>query len=61
MNFSKSVPNTLKSIEILAKPIGNLYFAGEHTSQQISTMQGALLSGKRAAEEILKTITLKDK
>ncbi len=32
---------------------GRFYFAGEHTSDQFSSMNGAIASGMRAAEEIL--------
>ncbi|MGH7908905.1 MAG: flavin monoamine oxidase family protein, partial [Thermodesulfobacteriota bacterium] len=42
-----------------AKPIGNLYFAGEHTSSFYESqgfMEGAALSGIRAAKEILNDI-----
>ncbi|HEX3034643.1 MAG TPA: FAD-dependent oxidoreductase [Thermodesulfobacteriota bacterium] len=42
-----------------AKPVGNLYFAGEHTNsfyEWQGFMEGAALSGIRAANEILKDI-----
>jgi monoamine oxidase len=42
-----------------AKPVGNLYFAGEHTSSFYEFqgfMEGAALSGIRAAREILQDI-----
>ncbi|MCI0562490.1 MAG: FAD-dependent oxidoreductase, partial [Nitrososphaera sp.] len=42
-----------------AKPIGNLFFAGEHTSSFYESqgfMEGAVLSGIRAAQEILQDI-----
>ena len=42
-----------------AKPVGNLYFAGEHTSSFYEFqgfMEGAALSGIRAAREILHDI-----
>jgi monoamine oxidase len=42
-----------------AKPVGNLYFAGEHTSsfyEWQGFMEGAALSGIRAANEILQDI-----
>jgi monoamine oxidase len=42
-----------------AKPIGNLYFAGEHTSSFYEFqgfMEGAALSGIRAAKEILQAL-----
>jgi monoamine oxidase len=40
-------------------PVGNLYFAGEHTDSFYSWqgfMEGALLSGQRVAQEILESI-----
>jgi monoamine oxidase len=42
-----------------AKPVGNLYFAGEHTSSFYEFqdfMEGAALSGIRVAREILQDI-----
>jgi len=36
----------------LAKSEGRVYFAGEHTSQLPRQMEGALLSGNRAAREV---------
>jgi monoamine oxidase len=40
--------------EILARPIGPLHFAGEHTSGlHSSTMDGAIRSGMRVAREII--------
>ena len=40
----------------LARPAGRLHFAGEHTDFWQSTMNGALGSGVRAAEEVLARI-----
>lgn len=37
---------------ILAAPEGRIHFAGEHTSKMFASMEGALESGKRAADEI---------
>jgi monoamine oxidase len=37
----------------LKEPEGRFYFAGEHTSQQFASMNGAIESGIRAAKEIL--------
>jgi monoamine oxidase len=37
----------------LARPEGRLHFAGEHTSAFSGWMEGALISGERAAQEIL--------
>ena len=43
--------------EIMAKPIGNLFFAGEHTcGTHPATVHGAYISGLRAASEVLETI-----
>ncbi|HEX3036746.1 MAG TPA: FAD-dependent oxidoreductase [Thermodesulfobacteriota bacterium] len=42
-----------------AKPVGNLYFAGEHTNsfyEWQGFMEGAALSGIRAAREILQDV-----
>jgi len=40
--------------DTMARPIGNLYFAGEHTSgTHPATVHGAYLSGLRAASEVL--------
>jgi len=38
----------------IPQPVGRLHFAGEHTELVAPGMEGALTSGKRAAEEILK-------
>ncbi|WP_179957566.1 flavin monoamine oxidase family protein [Exilibacterium tricleocarpae] len=40
----------------LAKPAGNLHFAGEHTARAMSGMEGAMESGERAAFEILDNV-----
>ena len=38
----------------LIRPVGPLHFAGEHTAEKYyATMDGALRSGRRAAEEIV--------
>ncbi|WP_353370585.1 FAD-dependent oxidoreductase [Aliiglaciecola sp. NS0011-25] len=39
--------------ESMAKPAGNLHFAGEHTAQWSSGMEGALESSERVTQEIL--------
>jgi len=36
---------------------GNVHFAGEHTEQNFSGMEAALLSGQRAANEIIKALS----
>jgi monoamine oxidase len=43
--------------EVMAKPIGNLFFAGEHTcGTHPATVHGAYISGLRAASEVLDAI-----
>ena len=42
---------------VLARREGRLHFAGEHTDPWQATMNGALASGARAAEEILGRVT----
>jgi monoamine oxidase len=43
--------------ELLAAPVGNLHFAGEHTAGDWSgLMEGALRSGLRAAREVAAAI-----
>jgi len=43
--------------EEMAKPIGNLFFAGEHTcGTHPATVHGAYISGLRAASEVLETM-----
>lgn len=41
----------------IPEPIGPLYFAGEHTELAAPGMEGALTSGRRAAEEIIQSLT----
>jgi monoamine oxidase len=43
--------------EVMAKPIGSLFFAGEHTcGTHPATVHGAYISGLRAASEVLETM-----
>ena len=43
--------------EVMAKPLGNLFFAGEHTcGTHPATVHGAYISGLRAASEVLETM-----
>lgn len=43
--------------EVMANPIGNLFFAGEHTcGTHPATVHGAYISGLRAASEVLETM-----
>ena len=45
-------------MEILSQPENNLFFAGEHIySKWYGYAQGAFMSGKRAASQILKRLT----
>jgi monoamine oxidase len=40
--------------ELVARPVGEVYFAGEHTAGEwAGLMEGALRSGERAAAEVL--------
>lgn len=48
-------PNTISLQSILKRPEGELYFAGEHTSEKYASMNGALESGLRAAKEVLRS------
>ena len=42
-------------MDVLARPVGRVAFAGEHTAGAAfhGTMNGAVLSGRRAAEQVL--------
>jgi len=52
--YSYFAPGTMRRFApVLARPEGRLHFAGEHTDPWQATMNGALASGTRAAEEIL--------
>lgn len=43
--------------EVMAKPVGNLFFAGEHTcGTHPATVHGAYISGLRAASEVLESM-----
>ncbi len=56
--YSNNQPGYFTTIEgLYAKPAGNIHFAGEHTDSFYSYqgfMEGALLSGARAADELLR-------
>mmetsp|Transcript_7406 Transcript_7406/g.10927 ORF Transcript_7406/g.10927 Transcript_7406/m.10927 type:complete len:385 (-) Transcript_7406:2633-3787(-) len=43
-----------EDFKILSKPFNRIHFAGEHTSLHYSTVHGAYMSGKRAANEVWK-------
>ncbi len=46
-------PGQWDFIELMAKPEGRVHFAGEHTSEMHSSMNGAIESGVRASKEII--------
>ena len=54
-SYSSAAPDMQSDdYEHMARPIGNLYFAGEHTiGTHPATVHGAYLSGLRAASEVL--------
>ncbi|TVY20610.1 Lysine-specific histone demethylase 1A [Lachnellula arida] len=54
-SYSNTGPNfEPDDYEVMAKPIGNLFFAGEHTcGTHPATVHGAYISGLRAASEVL--------
>jgi monoamine oxidase len=58
--YSNNQPGYFTTIEgLYARPAGNVYFAGEHTDSFYSYqgfMEGALLSGARAADEVLRGV-----
>lgn len=58
--YSNNQPGYFTTLEgLYAMPAGNIYFAGEHTDSFYSYqgfMEGALLSGARAADEVLRGI-----
>jgi vacuolar protein sorting-associated protein 33A len=57
-SYSSSGPSMrADDYDIMAKPVGNLFFAGEHTNgSHPATVHGAYLSGLRAASEVLETM-----
>jgi monoamine oxidase len=58
--YSNNQPGYFTTIEgLYGRPAGNVYFAGEHTDSFYSYqgfMEGALLSGARAADEVLRGV-----
>lgn len=54
-SYSSAAPNMQpEDYDNMAKPLGNLFFAGEHTiGTHPATVHGAYLSGLRAASELL--------
>ena len=57
-SYSSAGPNMkFDDYDTMAKRLGNLYFAGEHTTgTHPATVHGAYLSGLRAASEVLDTM-----
>ena len=54
MFFVQAVGSSSRDRLTLASPLGALHFAGEGTSETFpSTVHGALLSGRRAASEVV--------
>jgi monoamine oxidase len=58
--YTNNQPGYFTTLEgLYAMPAGNLFFAGEHTDSFYSYqgfMEGALLSGARAADEVLRSV-----
>ncbi|KAI0863288.1 Sec1-like protein [Xylaria cubensis] len=54
-SYSSAGPNMrVDDYQTMAEPVGNLFFAGEHTTNtHPATVHGAYLSGLRAASEVL--------
>ncbi|PHH63013.1 hypothetical protein CDD81_6344 [Ophiocordyceps australis] len=57
-SYSSAGPEMLPDdYDTMAKPVGNLFFAGEHTiGTHPATVHGAYLSGLRAASEVLEAM-----
>lgn len=57
-SYSYTGPNfRADDYEVMAKPVGNLFFTGEHTcGTHPATVHGAYISGLRVASEVLETI-----
>lgn len=57
-SYSSASPTMhVDDYQTMAKPVGNLFFAGEHTtSTHPATVHGAYLSGLRAASEVVDTM-----
>jgi vacuolar protein sorting-associated protein 33A len=57
-SYSSAAPGMLPDdYDAMARPIGNLFFAGEHTiGTHPATVHGAYLSGLRAASEVLESM-----
>ncbi|KAL3588743.1 hypothetical protein FPOAC2_10902 [Fusarium poae] len=57
-SYSSAAPGMQpEDYDVMARPVGNLFFAGEHTiGTHPATVHGAYLSGLRAASEVLETL-----
>ncbi|KAL1868043.1 hypothetical protein VTK73DRAFT_3868 [Phialemonium thermophilum] len=57
-SYSSAGPHMrIDDYDVMARPVGNLFFAGEHTTgTHPATVHGAYLSGLRAASEVLEAI-----
>ncbi|KAF6841574.1 flavin containing amine oxidoreductase [Colletotrichum musicola] len=57
-SYSSAGPDMLpEDYDTMSRPIGNLFFAGEHTiGTHPATVHGAYLSGLRAASEVIESI-----
>ncbi|KAI1739320.1 vacuolar protein sorting 33A-like protein [Xylaria scruposa] len=57
-SYSSAGPNMhVDDYQTMAQPVGNLFFAGEHTTNtHPATVHGAYLSGLRAASEVLDAV-----
>lgn len=57
-SYSSAAPGMLPDdYDSMARPVGNLFFAGEHTiGTHPATVHGAFLSGLRAASEVLEAM-----
>ncbi|MFC9691116.1 flavin monoamine oxidase family protein [Kribbella sp. NPDC056951] len=56
--YSSAAPGGTQLRDVLAAPLGPVYFAGEATDRTSpGTVSGALRSGTRAAEEVLRSVS----
>ncbi|CAF3439946.1 unnamed protein product [Fusarium graminearum] len=57
-SYSSAAPGMQpEDYDVMARPVGNLFFAGEHTiGTHPATVHGAYLSGLRAASEVLEAL-----
>jgi monoamine oxidase len=56
--YASFAPGTYEQSANLRDCEGNFYFAGEHTSLQFASMNGALITGLRAAQEVYSGLNL---